>query len=731
MTTQESQPGAKGVGWSDLGLDPRLLRSLGKQGFASPTPVQGAAIPKALEGKDIVARARTGSGKTLAYLLPALHRVLSSGDTKSGWRALVLVPTRELCEQVAGEARAVVAHCGAPLAVSALVADAPAMARAAAAGAGAVVVATPARVAAALREGWLPQGALQQRLQVLVLDEADLLLSYGYEDDIRLLAPQVPRSCQCMLMSATTSSDVEALTKLVLHNPTTLNLLAPPGGAANGGGADGGGADGGGGGGGLAEGGSGAAAEIRHWHYPCAKEDRALVLLALLKLGLLRKKVLVFANSSDEGMRLRLFLEAFGVRLALLSPDQPLNSRSHILASFNKGLFDYLIAIDDVHAATAGAPPPKKQRKRQQAAAAAAAAKGAGGRGRGPAKDEEFGVTRGIDFKGVRTIVNYDLPATVAGYVHRVGRTGRAGQSGAALTLLTPPDLPPPLAAAAAARGLAKRAPAAAAASDCFGAQLLAALDSEARARAAPEAAAGGGGDEEDSGSDGEGEGGGGEAGPLPLFPRLTSAAVEGLRYRGEDVLRGISRAAVKEARAREVAQQLLNSERLKDYFQSHEAEQARRGGEQRPFKLQSFVGSLLRHDKPIHRKQLDALSHLKHVPAYLKDPSLAGGASATGGGAAAAAAAAQQQQQRQKRPRKEDPLKAIGFAPVGKKSRAHGGARTEDLTELEKAAMAKPAKDPRARERKMRERLAAAGAAGGGNVRKGAKKAKQSKRRR
>jgi ATP-dependent RNA helicase DDX56/DBP9 len=93
-----------------------------------------------------------------------------------------------------------------------------------------------------------------------------------------------------MLMSATTSSDVEQLQKLVLHNPTTLNLLATPGPGAGGGGGEG---DGGGGGGGgdLAGGGSGAAAEISHFHYPCAKEDRALVVLALLKLGLLRKKV--------------------------------------------------------------------------------------------------------------------------------------------------------------------------------------------------------------------------------------------------------------------------------------------------------------------------------------------------------------------------------------------------------------------------------------------------------
>lgn len=86
--------------FQDMGLDPRLVRALGKQGLSTPTPVQAACVPKALEGKDVLARARTGSGKTLAYLLPTLHKLLTSGDPKTGWRALVLVPTRELCEQV-------------------------------------------------------------------------------------------------------------------------------------------------------------------------------------------------------------------------------------------------------------------------------------------------------------------------------------------------------------------------------------------------------------------------------------------------------------------------------------------------------------------------------------------------------------------------------------------------------------------------------------------------------
>lgn len=88
------------MSFQDLGLDPRLLRALGKRGFTKPTPVQLEAIPKTLEGKDVVARARTGSGKTLAYLLPTLHKILTTEDVRGSFRAIILVPTRELCQQV-------------------------------------------------------------------------------------------------------------------------------------------------------------------------------------------------------------------------------------------------------------------------------------------------------------------------------------------------------------------------------------------------------------------------------------------------------------------------------------------------------------------------------------------------------------------------------------------------------------------------------------------------------
>jgi ATP-dependent RNA helicase DDX56/DBP9 len=200
-----------------------------------------------------------------------------------------------LCLQVAEEARAVVQHCGVPLTVSTLQGDTPVAQRASAASAGAVVVCTPARIATAIKECWLQPSVLAAALQVLILDEADLLLSYGYTEDLQAVAVHIPRSAQCMLMSATSSADVEQLQQLVLHNPVTLNLLhgasAPgaPGTAAAPGAESG--PPAGAVGAGFGEGGPGSAAEVSHYQMQCSSEDRRLVVLSLLKLGLLKKKV--------------------------------------------------------------------------------------------------------------------------------------------------------------------------------------------------------------------------------------------------------------------------------------------------------------------------------------------------------------------------------------------------------------------------------------------------------
>lgn len=190
------------------------------------------------------------------------------------------------CVQVSSEARAVAQHCGVPITVTPLLGDTPVAQRAAAAAAGALVVATPARIATAIREAWLQPSTLSAALRMLILDEADLLLSYGYAEDLQSLAVHIPRSAQCLLMSATSSAEVEQLQQLVLHNPVTLNLLTA---AADGAAAAAG--DGAAAGGVLAAGGAGTASEIRHYCYDCSRDDRKLVVLSLLKLGLMRKKV--------------------------------------------------------------------------------------------------------------------------------------------------------------------------------------------------------------------------------------------------------------------------------------------------------------------------------------------------------------------------------------------------------------------------------------------------------
>lgn len=546
--------------FDDLGLNPCLLRAIQKRGFDQPTDVQANAIPQALEGRDVVARARTGSGKTLAYLLPIFHRILTQGKGKAGWQAMVLVPTRELAEQVRQEASEIAKHCGEGVSVTSMLIEGSS-ARAAIAKAGQVVISTPAKIAALIRERMLTPRSLERTLGTLVLDEADLLLSYGYENDVSLLAPAIPRSCQCMLMSATTSEDVEKITKLILKNPISMDLLS----SSNG----------------MLENkplvdatpmdayGGGAAAEIDHYKIELPSKcgsggrnaeitEKLLHVLTLLRLKLVASKVLMFVNSPEEAMRLRLFLDAFGIRVAVLSSDQPLNSRHHVLQEFNRGLFDYLIATDTMHGTNDNEQGQEKKsiQKRRNA--------------KGKSKDPEYGVTRGIDFKGVKTVINFDMPDGTDGYVHRVGRTGRAGESGTAVTLVVPSEA-------------------------SFFKSLEGKLKNENPQNAKKF--------ESDAYIKDD-------TFTITPFERITSAAVEALRYRAEDVARSITKNVIREARAKDLKAEIMNSKKLRSFFEDRPADLA-----------------LLKHNRSLGANGVAgaAAPHLKHIPGYLRDPSLQG----------------------------------------------------------------------------------------------------------
>ncbi|XP_031275214.1 DEAD-box ATP-dependent RNA helicase 16 [Pistacia vera] len=506
--------------FDELGLDLRIVHALKKKAIEKPTPIQEVAIPLILEGKDVVARAKTGSGKTFAYLLPLLHRLFNESLSKSKLApaALILVPTRELCQQVYSEIISLIELCKGQvqLKVVQLTSSMPASdLRAALAGPPDVVVSTPGCIPKFLSTGVLQSKSFSDSLKILVLDEADLLLSYGYEDDLKALTALVPRGCQCLLMSATSSSDVEKLKKLILHNPFILTLpevrdvkddIIPK--------------------------------NVQQFWISCSERDKLLYILALLKLELIQKKALIFTNTIDMGFRLKLFLEKFGIRSAILNAELPQNSRLHILEEFNAGLFDYLIATDDSQTKDKEQPDggghadSRKSRKNAK-----------------PKLDSEFGVVRGIDFKNVYTVINFEMPQNAAGYVHRIGRTGRAYNTGASVSLVSPDEM-----------------------------EVFEEIKSFV-------------GYEDNK-----------ESNIIAPFPLLTKNAVESLRYRAEDVAKSVTKVAVRESRAQDLRNEIINSEKLKAHFEVN------------PKDL-----DLLKHDKVLSKKP--PAPHLRDVPDYLLDP--------------------------------------------------------------------------------------------------------------
>lgn len=211
------------MSFNEFDLDARLLRAISKLGFNQPTLVQETAIPLALQGKDILAKARTGSGKTAAYCIPLIQKILSSKSNST--KGLILVPTRELAQQVTGHIRELAMYCSIKvcniategslssqmyhLLTRQILKDIPQ-----------IILSTPSRIRQHLDAGNVDL----KEIETLVIDEADLILSYGYDEDVTAILKYLPQIYQSYLMSATLSPDVEKLKKLVLRNPAILQL---------------------------------------------------------------------------------------------------------------------------------------------------------------------------------------------------------------------------------------------------------------------------------------------------------------------------------------------------------------------------------------------------------------------------------------------------------------------------------------------------------------------------
>ena len=345
--------------FGDMGLSPETLAAVEALGWTEPTPVQRRAIAPGLEGRDVVGIAQTGTGKTGAFLLPVIERAVPGG----GLQALVLCPTRELAQQVLGDAVALTR--GRTLRCAAIVGGVGYGPQRAALDTGTeVIAATPGRFIDHMRRGQ----ANLSRVRFLVLDEADRMLDMGFRPQIESVLRGVPRRRQTMLFSATMPHGVHALSLRVTRDPVRIEVT-PSGTTAEG------------------------IDERVYSVKPGKKEDLLVRLLADPDWD----QVLVFTRTKRGADMLLARLRREGVAVDVMHSDRQMSHRARALDRFATGGVRVLVATDIAQ--------------------------------------------RGLDVEGISHVVNYDIPLDPDDYVHRIGRTARAGAAGTAVSFLTAPDL--------------------------------------------------------------------------------------------------------------------------------------------------------------------------------------------------------------------------------------------------------------------------------------------------
>ncbi|RMJ12316.1 ATP-dependent RNA helicase DBP9 [Fusarium kuroshium] len=532
--TKVEKPAEEDTSFADLGLDPRLLQAVAQQKFAKPTLVQRKAIPLALNGQDVLAKADCGSGKTAAYVLPLLSSILKrkTTDSTAFTAALILVPTRELADQVFKAIEQFASFCAKDISTVKLTDKVSnAVQRALLSNSPDIVISTPATA-------WhnVNSSALSlDKLTHLVLDEADLVLSYGYSEDLESLARSVPKGVQVMMMSATLTDEVDTLKGIFRRDPTLLDLKEKE-----------------------AEG-----EGITQFVAKCGEDEKFLLAYVIFKLRLIKGKCIIFVSDIDRCYRLKLFFEQFGIRSCILNSELPLNSRVHVVEEFNRNVYDIIIAADEKNdmlgddEAAEGEGDEAKEKAVEGDNDAEAETKRPKKKAKKSKGDKEYGVSRGVDFKKVSAVINFDLPTTASSYTHRIGRTARAGQTGMALSFVVPKEL------------YRKHVPTSTPTAEKDEKVMAKIIRQQAKR--------------------------GKEVKPY----NFNMEQVDPFRYRMNDALRAVTKVAIREARTRELRQELLKSEKLKRYF------------EENPTEL-----THLRHDGELRTARQQA--HLKHVPEYL-----------------------------------------------------------------------------------------------------------------
>lgn len=503
--------------WENYHLDPRLLQAIDQLGFETPTLIQSNAIPLALEDKrDIIAKASTGSGKTGAYVIPIIQNILAEGLSGHEIKSILLVPTKELANQVSKFVEKLSVFCDSITHVNLAANVSDQVVVSLLLSKPEIIISTPLRLTTVLEK----HAAIVDLSTVtsLAIDEVDLILSYGYMDDLRKLDGYLPikRNLQTYLMSATINDDVNDLKSRFCTKPAVIKL----------------------------DDSEGNQSRLVQFYARTSEFDKFLFSYVIFKLHLIKGKTLAFVNNIDRGYRLKLFLEQFGVRCCILNSELPVNSRLHIVDEFNKNVYNLLIASDESTEVTG------HDEQEQEPTTSKSKTKKS-------KLDSDYGVSRGVDFRNVACVLNFDLPSSSRSYVHRVGRTARAGKSGMALSFVVPTK----------EVGKHKTATNPGAKRDEKVLGRIVKLQTK----------------------------NGFEIKPY----QFDMNQVEGFRYRAEDAFRAVTQAAIREARVRELKNEIVNSEKLKRFF------------EENPEDLAS-----LRHDKELHPAKIQ--SQLKRVPDYL-----------------------------------------------------------------------------------------------------------------
>jgi superfamily II DNA/RNA helicase len=361
--------------FAELGVRDEIVRALTEKGIEHAFAIQELTLPMALAGDDVIGQARTGMGKTLAFGVPLLQRITDGVGVRSlngTPRALVVVPTRELCLQVtedlAGAAKHLIAEEGRRLSVVSIYGGRPYEPQIDALRAGAdVVVGTPGRLLDLSQQGHLQLGGLS----VLVLDEADEMLDLGFLPDIERILRQIPADRQSMLFSATMPDPIITLARTFMVQPTHIRAEAPHSAATH--------------------------DTTEQFVYRAHALDKVEMVSRILQADG-RGATMIFTRTKRTAQKVADDLAERGFKVGAVHGDLGQIAREKALKAFRAGEVDVLVATDVA--------------------------------------------ARGIDIDDITHVINYQIPEDDQAYVHRIGRTGRAGKTGIAVTLVDWDELP-------------------------------------------------------------------------------------------------------------------------------------------------------------------------------------------------------------------------------------------------------------------------------------------------